>query len=962
MLEVSLRKAGYSVAACADAKSALEMLELSKPDLILSDTRLPGTDGFELAQKIRASAEWADIPFMFLSSDLTVESKVRGLEQGVEDYLTKPIYIKEIIARVNLVLQRRQRRGLEERNATGKTRFTGSLADMGIVDLLQTIDNGKKSGVLHLRTDTQTAAIYFRDGSIVDAELGTLRGERAIYRALVWSEGSFELDFRDVRREAVVSNSTQGVLMEGMRRLDEWGRMAEQLPQLDTVFEVNAEELLARLAEIPDEINAILRQFDGKRTLIDVVDRCDQDDLETLSAVSKLYFEGLVVQPDPNAVPSARPSRRSDVVRGMGDLQTGLVPLLLPVEAAARAASERPEADGHPPSVVPLGRVTPEATHDQPTVIPPGNDAHEAADADTDMVPGRGTGMTVPPGRFRNGPGANAQPAHAPSREAGPSETWDFEPHDVAEGSAAGNASDKQTESAEGMEGARARKGRRWKPLRENGTLRGLKAPVLAPPAPEPAHEPPAPIEAGAEVNAPIDPATALRARKKLRRRKRLSLASSPGLLSAVDPLQESPSPDEAQENSAHAPREETFAEALEARPSLEAARGPVMRDSVPREPAVRDEGGSVRVSRTQLIQPPVFESTKAITHVMGGGDTWRALPVMSAQAFAEAVAEERAAFSANALGEVPQGQWIEGLNGPLSDPPPSAPQARQSASQVATTRSTAPQPPPPPTHASSSGNTNAPRASTIIKTDTGFVSTYSTTAKMAQMPGTPRPVPPIPPRRQESESSAKWVISALIVAVILLGAAIAYRTIEPARDDSELGQPGLGAQAPMPEPEAASPIAEGQAPQAALPTQAEPVEAAPATEVVEDTPFAAPVANAGSQASATAMLANGRALERAGKRDEALKLYERALAVAPNDPALLARMAFNHLNRGDNKNAEEYAARATAVDPTSSEAWIVLGAARDGLANRAGAREAYKRCVDIGRGEYVAECKRMIR
>ena len=66
------------------------------------------------------------------------------------------------------------------------------------------------------------------------------------------------------------------------------------MPQLDSVFEVNDDELLARLAEIPDEINTILRHFDGKRSVMQIVDRCDQDDLETLTAISKLYFEGLI--------------------------------------------------------------------------------------------------------------------------------------------------------------------------------------------------------------------------------------------------------------------------------------------------------------------------------------------------------------------------------------------------------------------------------------------------------------------------------------------------------------------------------------------------------------------------------------------------------------------------------------------------------------------------------------------
>jgi DNA-binding response OmpR family regulator len=148
VLEVSLRKAGYSVATSGDARGALELMELSKPDLILSDTRLPQMDGFAFIEAIRKSPELSDVPMIFLSSDTSVESKVKGLELGVEDYLTKPIYIKEILARVNVVLQRKRREGIELRQ-TSKQKFTGALSDIGVVDLLQTIDNSKKSGVLH---------------------------------------------------------------------------------------------------------------------------------------------------------------------------------------------------------------------------------------------------------------------------------------------------------------------------------------------------------------------------------------------------------------------------------------------------------------------------------------------------------------------------------------------------------------------------------------------------------------------------------------------------------------------------------------------------------------------------------------------------------------------------------------------------------------------------------------------
>ena len=82
--------------------------------------------------------------------------------------------------------------------------------------------------------------------------------------------------------------------MEGMRRLDEWGRMLEQLPPLETIFEIDYHQLAERLSEIPDEVNGLLRLFDGRRTLARVVDDSDFEDLAALGIISKLYFEGII--------------------------------------------------------------------------------------------------------------------------------------------------------------------------------------------------------------------------------------------------------------------------------------------------------------------------------------------------------------------------------------------------------------------------------------------------------------------------------------------------------------------------------------------------------------------------------------------------------------------------------------------------------------------------------------------
>jgi CheY-like chemotaxis protein len=292
VLEVSLRKAGFSITTAGTAEEALEFVAHAEPDLILSDTELPGDDGFVFCTQLKANARWRSIPFIFLTNDKSIEQKVRGLELGVDDYLTKPIYVKEITTRVSMLLQRKQHERLERKDA--RTKFTGRLADMAVVDLLQTIEISRKSGVIHFGTEFGAATVWFRDGAVIDAELGRLQGEAAVYRLLGLGDGDFEVEFKTINRNSAIAASTQALLMEGMRRVDEWGRLMEQLPPLGSVLTVNQAAIDSRRDELPAEQLRTIRRFDGRRTIVDVVDDSGQDDLDVLTAISTAYFEGLL--------------------------------------------------------------------------------------------------------------------------------------------------------------------------------------------------------------------------------------------------------------------------------------------------------------------------------------------------------------------------------------------------------------------------------------------------------------------------------------------------------------------------------------------------------------------------------------------------------------------------------------------------------------------------------------------
>lgn len=106
VLEVSFKKAGYRVSMTDAPSGARKLLAGTAPDLIISDTTFPsGGDGFEFLADLKSGPS-KGIPFIFLTEERSLPQKMKGFELGADDYLTKPIYIKEVTTRVELLLQK----------------------------------------------------------------------------------------------------------------------------------------------------------------------------------------------------------------------------------------------------------------------------------------------------------------------------------------------------------------------------------------------------------------------------------------------------------------------------------------------------------------------------------------------------------------------------------------------------------------------------------------------------------------------------------------------------------------------------------------------------------------------------------------------------------------------------------------------------------------------------------------
>lgn len=106
MLRYALEKQNYLVIEAESGQQAREILMTSRPDLLVVDWMMPGESGVEFIRRLRQNEVWSDIPTIMLTARVEERDKVKGLESGADDYMTKPVAIKEFIARIKALLRR----------------------------------------------------------------------------------------------------------------------------------------------------------------------------------------------------------------------------------------------------------------------------------------------------------------------------------------------------------------------------------------------------------------------------------------------------------------------------------------------------------------------------------------------------------------------------------------------------------------------------------------------------------------------------------------------------------------------------------------------------------------------------------------------------------------------------------------------------------------------------------------
>jgi CheY-like chemotaxis protein len=223
------------VSTAGDAADALLKAVDETPDLLISDYRMPGMDGRQLLEKLKSRPATSGIAVILMASKSDISERL-SLQDPVEDYIEKPFFLKDATQRIKRVVDRI---ALEKmaKAAPSDGVLRGSLSQMNVIDLVQSLEMGRKSCMLTMTKGEEKCEVYFTQGQVNHAAYGSITGDEAVFKVLRWTEGNFQINFEGKASQQTTTLNTQGLLMEGLRLLDESQRDAVQAEGEDVLLD-----------------------------------------------------------------------------------------------------------------------------------------------------------------------------------------------------------------------------------------------------------------------------------------------------------------------------------------------------------------------------------------------------------------------------------------------------------------------------------------------------------------------------------------------------------------------------------------------------------------------------------------------------------------------------------------------------------------------------------------------------
>ncbi len=299
-LRKSLVAIGYDVRIAGSSAEAMSLLDSFRPNLIICETRMPEKDGPHLLQEIRQRPAMQRLPFVLTGKLKNIDERINVMKLPLDDYWQKPIEAAEAVVRVEALIKDAELLSASPRPAWRG--FNGSLSEMSLADLLQTIEVGRKTCVIKLRCGGREGTVFVTEGEVIDAELAQLEARRALLRMFTWMEGGFQVELRPHERARMFTTPTRDLISEGLTRQERWSRLLAQMPPLPVPVtrgtEVGAEEW-----EDEEKTLLALMGSASAKPILSLIEESATDDLRTLTVIKRLLEKGALV---PSSLPAEK--------------------------------------------------------------------------------------------------------------------------------------------------------------------------------------------------------------------------------------------------------------------------------------------------------------------------------------------------------------------------------------------------------------------------------------------------------------------------------------------------------------------------------------------------------------------------------------------------------------------------------------------------------------------------------
>jgi CheY-like chemotaxis protein len=258
-------------------QSAKSIIDLIIPDYIIIIEKSVQA-AYEIVSNLYSNETVKNIPAICFLSTNEWSQRNKLWQLGVKDIVQLPISKDELTLQLEKFIEDISNISFDQDEAG----MYGKLEDYNLVDLIQTLENNKKTGVLILYHARDEGKIWFYEGNIHDARYRNFQPIAALQKMVSWSDGDFSISFVDEKYDKLIEEDNQQILLDAIQYIDQRNRLLQVIPDINEILLISPE---ADMDLMGDEDVTYLRFFHGGQTVSVYLDSFDEDDITLLRMV-----------------------------------------------------------------------------------------------------------------------------------------------------------------------------------------------------------------------------------------------------------------------------------------------------------------------------------------------------------------------------------------------------------------------------------------------------------------------------------------------------------------------------------------------------------------------------------------------------------------------------------------------------------------------------------------------------